>query len=323
MIRAWGIDISYYQGTVNWRALKDAGMTFAIIKSSMRNGIDSKCQAHATGAHSAGIPLIGLYHWSDPTGTVDQEGAHFTTAKNLAPSCHFAAADNEQWWENWTQYYDALEGRIPWSQVTRIAPNTIATFDQQMTQRVKDISGLYTLNYTSRWFIQDYAPGMTAWVNQFPLWVADWVTWGMPVVKLDTWQQFYQVIDNLTNPRLPVSANTWDIWQFTDAKFKMPGMPGYDVDVFNGTPAEMIQRIGQVIVPPPPPPPPPPPGSYTAYITASVLIVRNAPNGSMLSWTTWYIDFNKTMKPITILEERDGWGRTDRGWVSLNYVVRA
>jgi hypothetical protein len=127
-------------------------------------------------------------------------------------------------------------------------------------------------------------------------------------------------MDNLRTPRLPDNANTWDIWQFTDAKLRLPGMPGYDVNVFNGTPDQMLKKVLQGVVQPPIVPPS---TSYMAYITASVLIVRDAPNGSMKSWTTWYIDFNKTMRPITILEEIDGWGRTDRGWVGLRYIVKA
>jgi GH25 family lysozyme M1 (1,4-beta-N-acetylmuramidase) len=318
--RAWGIDVSYHNPALNWQALKEAGMTFAIIKASMRNSVDQRCQLHAAAARSAGIPLVGLYHWSDPTGTIHQQGANFTKARNLAPRTDFAATDNEQWWQDWDQYHAAVQNKLPWNQVQRLPPVKIADFNQQMTQRIKAITAKFTLNYTSRWFIRGFAPAMAGWVNEFPLWVADWITWGMPLFKLETWQQFYRVIDNLTTPRLPDGAKTWAVWQFADARIRLPGMPGLDINVFNGSRAEMIQHVTQGTTPPPPPPPA---GSYTAYITANVLIVRDAPNGNTLPWTTWYIDFNQTMKPVIILEEKDGWGRTDRGWIGLKYVVRA
>ena len=50
-------------------------------------------------------------------------------------------------------------------------------------------------------------------------------------------------------------------------------------------------------------------------ITASSLNVRKEPNktsekvGGYLQGDT-----------VTILETKDGWGRTDKGWISMNYV---
>jgi len=58
-----GIDVSHYQGNVNWNAVKEAGITFAIAKST--GGItyvDPQFQTNWEGIKSAGL-VRGTYHF--------------------------------------------------------------------------------------------------------------------------------------------------------------------------------------------------------------------------------------------------------------------
>ena len=58
-----GIDVSKYQGEIDWQAVRDSGVRFAWIKATEGGDVvDSKFQANWEGARAAGIPR-GAYHF--------------------------------------------------------------------------------------------------------------------------------------------------------------------------------------------------------------------------------------------------------------------
>lgn len=58
-----GIDVSHYQGTVNWTAVKSAGISFAFAKATDGNTYtDPQFKTNWTGMKTAGI-LRGAYHF--------------------------------------------------------------------------------------------------------------------------------------------------------------------------------------------------------------------------------------------------------------------
>lgn len=65
MARLKGIDVSHWQGTIDWNKVKKAGIEFAIIKAGGSDDgfyTDSKWEANYKGAKAAGIP-IGAYYF--------------------------------------------------------------------------------------------------------------------------------------------------------------------------------------------------------------------------------------------------------------------
>jgi len=69
--RLSGIDVSYYQGTVNWQSVKEAGNTFAFARATYGSSkVDSKFSANWSAMKAAGI-IRGTYHFyvsaNDPT----------------------------------------------------------------------------------------------------------------------------------------------------------------------------------------------------------------------------------------------------------------
>ena len=56
----------------------------------------------------------------------------------------------------------------------------------------------------------------------------------------------------------------------------------------------------------------------TGFITASELNIRKGPGTNFDSAGKYYKN-----EKVTILEVKDGWGRTDKGWVSMKYVEMA
>ncbi|MBQ6296622.1 MAG: hypothetical protein IJK81_02885 [Selenomonadaceae bacterium] len=59
-----GVDIYFHNGVVNWHALKDAGIDFAIFRTGYgKNGFDETFQRNVNGARAAGLKC-GAYHYS-------------------------------------------------------------------------------------------------------------------------------------------------------------------------------------------------------------------------------------------------------------------
>jgi lysozyme len=75
-----GIDVSHYQGEVNWPAVAESGVVFAFIKAT--DGIadvDPRFARNWAGAKAAGI-LRGAYHFFRPSLDSERQAAHFLGA---------------------------------------------------------------------------------------------------------------------------------------------------------------------------------------------------------------------------------------------------
>ena len=60
----FGIDVSQYQGNIDWNQVKDAGVKFALIRGGYgKNNIDPYFHQNAKGATAVRIP-IGIYWFS-------------------------------------------------------------------------------------------------------------------------------------------------------------------------------------------------------------------------------------------------------------------
>ncbi len=57
-----GIDVSSWQGVIDWEKVADAGVKFAIIRSSSYNKVDKMFEYNITEAKKAGI-YVGVYHY--------------------------------------------------------------------------------------------------------------------------------------------------------------------------------------------------------------------------------------------------------------------
>ncbi len=62
-MKRYGIDVSKWQGEIDWNAVKQAGVEFAMIRSSFGNSdVDPRFSENATRARESGIPC-GAYHY--------------------------------------------------------------------------------------------------------------------------------------------------------------------------------------------------------------------------------------------------------------------
>ncbi|HWP51670.1 MAG TPA: glycoside hydrolase family 25 protein [Clostridia bacterium] len=83
-----GIDVSHYQGVIDWAKVKAAGCEFGMIKATFGwdndNQIDPKMVANIAGCEAAGLPY-GFYHYSYAESPEDaaKEAAFFL--RHIAP----------------------------------------------------------------------------------------------------------------------------------------------------------------------------------------------------------------------------------------------
>jgi lysozyme len=74
-----GIDVSHYQGDVNWHLVSQSDFRFAFIKASDGSIFeDPKFKAHWSGARDAGL-LHGAYHFARPGSDPEVQAAFFSS----------------------------------------------------------------------------------------------------------------------------------------------------------------------------------------------------------------------------------------------------
>lgn len=59
-----GIDISYHNGSIDFKKVKASGIEFIILRSSYRQTVDAKFHEYVKQIKEVGIPILGVYHFS-------------------------------------------------------------------------------------------------------------------------------------------------------------------------------------------------------------------------------------------------------------------
>jgi GH25 family lysozyme M1 (1,4-beta-N-acetylmuramidase) len=215
-----GIDVSHWQGTINWTSVKNAGIKFVFAKAT--EGVDfedEKFDTYMSGAIAAGLP-IGPYHFARlnsgetiPTDAVDEandfvdaiQGYYNTPAMILRP-----VLDLEQ---------------IPNDPVTPLTVKQyVSKWVRDFSTRVQTRLGVTPIVYVGSSFAATY---LETNINQYPLWLANW---------------------NYTPPNVPppsayVPWSSFAFWQYTSTG-TVAGIAGnVDRDVFNGTMEELSAYI--------------------------------------------------------------------------------
>lgn len=210
-----GIDVSHWQGAINWPAVKAAGKRYVFIKASEGTTyVDTSFTANWRGAKDAGL-LRGAYHFFRPLQdamrqadlfcrTVSLEATDLPPVLDLEVNENLTAAKVIQRTEVWCREVQNRTGRRPIL-----------------------YSGIYFLNT----FFQVPSGGPPAWSKDLVLWIANYLG---PAA---------------TQPYMPKGWSKWTFWQHS-ASGKVNGISGnVDLDWFNGTPAELLALTAQGSVP--------------------------------------------------------------------------
>lgn len=100
-----GIDISKWQGNVDFNKVKADGIQFCIFREGYRQAIDGCFVDYVKGAKAAGIPILGVYHFIYVDGATPVQNANACIANmktaGLDPTDTWIFADLE--YDTWTK----------------------------------------------------------------------------------------------------------------------------------------------------------------------------------------------------------------------------
>jgi len=187
------IDVSQWQGIINWQAVKSAGIVGAVVKiSGGDSGLyyDSQASANYYGAKNAGL-AVGGYHFAGGGNAIDEANYFVAGMKPFAENDVFVLdwevqhADPVGWCDAFTRRVHDLTGVWPivymngatrnaydWTRVAKNCGFWIAWWGQDPEQDLP-VSGVYIMHqYTDVGSV----PGVSGHVDR-DAWYFDIDTW--------------------------------------------------------------------------------------------------------------------------------------------------
>jgi GH25 family lysozyme M1 (1,4-beta-N-acetylmuramidase) len=222
--RTLGIDVSRFNGVIDWAQVAGSGVRFAFVQASRGSGIDCTVKpldcgadplwaANAPAARAAGV-RIGAYHRAFATGA--------TRAEAKADAGAEAAV------------FVAQVGRVPRgdllpvldveSPFTGLTPGRLRAWIQTWMKRVHKGVGVKPIIYTNAtsWAATG---NTTKFAAGHPLWVAQWQVAKPTLVPAANW-----------------GGRGWTVWQFTSSG-SVPGISGrVDLDYLRAGLGKILVR---------------------------------------------------------------------------------
>ncbi|MEU4220446.1 GH25 family lysozyme [Actinoplanes sp. NPDC026623] len=204
-----GIDVSRYQGSINWTSVHNAGIQFAYIKST--EGISYKDPNFGTnyvGAYNAGV-IRGAYHFALPDRSTGTAQANYLASSGGAWSADGrtlpAALDIE-----FNPYGATCYG---------LSQAAMRTWISDFLNTYRGRTGRYAVIYTTTsWWTSCTGNWSGPWANH-PLWIARWAS---------------------APGTLPAGAPYYSFWQYT-AGGSVAGVGGaVDRNYFNGDRSRLV-----------------------------------------------------------------------------------
>lgn len=289
--RALGMDVSKWQGVIDWRVPATQGVSFAIVRATQGTTIvDQFLVPNVVGATQGGL-LVGVYHFFLP----DTDG---TAQANF-----------------FLQNYPSLGTRLPPALDLETAPKNASLFRSSVMawiNRVQAVLGVAPLIYTNNSFYNTWLKnlGLPA---RCPLWIANYTTAVAPIIppEYSTWEMW-----QYTNKG---SGSMYGV------------VAGGDVDLnyFNGTAAQLRSRYPVTIFVPAPPPSELARGLYT--VTADVLNVRAQPMTNSSLYTPPVVGTLRRGEVVEVFDGVEVVGATaawaliskaGNQWVSATYLSK-
>ena len=234
MARVPGIDVSHWQGAISWSSVAASGKKFAFQKATESTDYtDPTMTANVTGGKNAGV-LMGVYHFARPS-TVTGD----------------AVAEANWFVDRAGQYM--TPGHLPpvldLEDGASMTAAQLSTWVHQFENRVFARVGVMPIIYCNT----NYATNeVNSTVNVYPLWIANWGTGNG---------------DPLTTGSPPCGvwgAGNWTFWQHSSTG-AVSGISGnVDLDVFDGT----LAQLQALVIPNPDQTPPTVESSQFLYQTA-------------------------------------------------------
>lgn len=215
----YGIDVSNYQGNVNWTAVKNSGTVFAFCKATEGvDFIDAKFTRNMTNASAAGV-YVGPYHFGRINSNISNPNDAIDEANDFVD----AIASYYELGGNYLRPVLDVEN-TPGLSTTAQNRAYISEWVRDFSGVVEDRLGLQPIIYCNTSYANSY---FEADLTQYDLWIANY---------------------NYAPPAIPPSSidgawNGWDFWQYTDSG-TVSGVSGnVDRNVYQGTLAEMLAEF--------------------------------------------------------------------------------
>ncbi|MFC4330552.1 GH25 family lysozyme [Streptomyces andamanensis] len=175
-----GVDISVWQGSINWKSVRGAGIEFAWMKATEGTSYkDPTFSTNYLGAYNAGV-IRGAYHFARP----DVSGG--------AAQANFFASNGGAWSRDNLTLPGVLDiegscyGKTPAAMQSWI-------LDFYTTYKAR--TGRDVVIYTSPSWWNSCTGGWTGMSARSPLWVAHWTS--------------------AASPSIPQGFPFWTVWQYT------------------------------------------------------------------------------------------------------------
>jgi len=236
--RPIGIDVSSYQGTINWATVKSYGITFGWAKAtegSTNYYHDAYFSGNESGARNAGV-LIGAYHFarydrdSGTAGAAAEAGWFWQIAHSYITSGGYylmPMLDCEGIVSNSVTYNPGHWGytKTTFSQWVNSYCQTLSNYAAAAGVTIKPV--IYTSSsFASSWFDST----TTKWIP----WIADWYS------NHSTAESQAQAA---SGPPAGTSLwSTWVAWQYDDQNVAQSYTTG-DGDIFNGTASSLVTTL--------------------------------------------------------------------------------
>ena len=196
--QVFGLDVSSYQGSVNWGAVRSSGKIFGFAKATEGNYYtDAYIRANLSGMKANGM-YRGAYHFARPSIDPTVQADFF---------CNTVANANGG------NFHGVLQLVLDLEVSDGLSPSQVWSWTQTFIARVKARTGRPGIIYTGFYFWRDNVGNPNNNLN-CPLWLAAYVS--------------------NPNPYVPRAWSTWTFWQYTDTG-RVPGISGnVDLDEANG-----------------------------------------------------------------------------------------
>ena len=205
-----GIDVSAYQGQVDWASVAAGGARFAYVRASEQAGIpDSYFAANYQGAKANGL-YVGAYHRARPDLSSGRAQADFFLdhAQYIADGQTLPPMLDIEW------------PRADWAGLNacyNMTPAQMSAWIRDFVGEVAARTGQRAVIYTStNWW--NPCTGNDAAFGSYPLFIARYAASPLP---------------------LPAGWAKWTVWQYSSSG-TLPG----DQDVFSGDPAGLTRLAG-------------------------------------------------------------------------------
>jgi lysozyme len=187
-----GVDVSHYDGTIDWAAAHGAGVAFAFMKATENtNFVDPQFATNWKGAGANGV-IRGAYHFFRPAADATAQADYFVKTAGIP-----GPGD--------------LPLTIDLEVTDSVAAATVASGALTFLARVEQLTGKKPIVYTSASFLSSI--GSPAGFAAYTLWVANWQV-SCPKVPSPPWSDWTFWQDSSTATVAGIPATMVDSDQF-------------------------------------------------------------------------------------------------------------